>query len=335
MELDVSYLKATLLPIWQYIEDDFINEIKISHYQDDLGAVWIYKHGKWEMLIDKYGKPILLANKKINQIIGFMAGSNDKFAHAKNPIVETSVPVLGFRFTGVMIPASIGCSKFNIRKFSTRLYTFEDYVEQGMFEEEYIDVLRNWVRREHFTICVAGSTNSGKTTFLCSLINEKRTFMQNANWVVIEDTKELTINPGNVDRLITTNEINMDDLLKVTLRLTPDNCVVGEVRGKEASTTLELAKIKSVMFTMHAGKSYLQALSRFERMILQHPDVDKLDRQDVADNINCIISIQNIKYKRQDERGNVINGIKRVINNINEITGYDTQHNMYQHTVIK
>ena len=127
----------------------------------------------------------------------------------------------------------------------------------------------------------------------------------------------------------------MDDHLKVTLRLTPDNCVIGEVRGKEASTVLELSKIKSVMFTMHAGKSSDQALSRFERMILQHPDVDKVDRMDIADNINAIISIQNVRFKKKNDMGNIVNCMQRQITSIDIINGYDLIHNIYAKTKIK
>ncbi|MFN8771110.1 MAG: ATPase, T2SS/T4P/T4SS family [Neisseriaceae bacterium] len=330
-----SFIDATLAPIRGLLEDESINEIKTSYYKDNLALVWIYRHGCWETVLNKDGNLFVLEDKKIDQIITFMAGSNNQFAHAKSPIVEASIPYLGYRFTGVMMPASIGCSKFNIRKFSTKLFTFEEYVEQGMFEEEYIDVLRDWLKEEHFTICVAGSTNSGKTTFVCSLINEKRKLKPDDNWVVIEDTRELTIPAGNVDRLLTTREVSMDDHLKVTLRLTPDNCVVGEVRGKEASTVLELSKIKPVIFTMHAGKSYFQALSRFERMVLQHPDIAQVGRQDIADNINGIISLQNVRYQRYDDKGNLVYGLKRQITSIDQITGYDEEHNMYERILIK
>lgn len=334
-EVDESYLRASLFPIMPYLEDESVNELSTSFYKNGVGAVWISKYGQWENVVDKYGQPVLLDNKKIEQIIGCMAGANDKFAHKKCPIIETSVPIFGYRFTAVMMPASIGCSRFNIRKFSTQLYSFEDYVKHEMFEYQYIDVLRNWLNREHFNICVAGSTNSGKTTFVCSLINEKRQLRPREKWIIIEDTKELTVANGNVDRLLTTNEVNMDDLLKVTLRMTPDNCVIGEVRGKEASTALELSKIKSVIFTMHAGKSYTQALSRFERMVLQHQDIDKVDKEDIADNINGIISLQTVKENTQDKNGNVITVLKRKIVAIDEITGYDKQHSMYQSIKIK
>ena len=334
IELD-STLKSVLKDIMHLIEDESINEIKVSPLSKGFGSVWIYKRGAWETAIDKLGNQnLVLEDRKIKSIIGYMAGDAQKFAHEKNPILECSIPILGYRFTGILQPASVDCAKFNIRKHSTVLYTFDDYVQQGLLEPEHVEVLRDWHKREVFSLAVAGSTNSGKTTFLNSYINEKRKLKPNENWIVIEDSKDLTIPAGNVDRLLITNEINMDDLLKTTLRLTPDNCVVGEVRGKEASTALELAKIKSVCFTMHS-KNIIQALSRIERMVLQHQDVDKISRKEIADNINAIISIQNVRYKRQDEKGNVIDVFRREITEMQEILGYDEDHHIYSTKPIK
>lgn len=330
-----SALKSVLKEIMHLIEDETINEIKVSQFSKGFGAIWVYRHGCWETAMNKRNtENLILPNQVIDSIISYMAGDSKKPSHEKSPILECAIPVLGYRFTGIKQPASFDCSKFNIRKYSTRLYTFEEYVEQGLFVDEEVEVIRDWQKRDIFTVAIAGSTNSGKTTFLNTYIDEKRKNKPNENWVIIEDSKDLNIRVGNVDRLLITNQIDMDDLLKVTLRLTPDNCVVGEVRGKEASTALELAKIKSVCFTMHA-KDIDQALSRIERMILQHPDINKVSRQEIAENINAIISIQNVPYKRQDDSGNVIDGYRREVTQIQEIMSYDDVHQMYSVRSIK
>ena len=109
MQFDPSYLKATLSPILPYLEDDKVNEVKISHYKDDLGALWLNIGGEWIEAVDKYNQPILIENKKLEQIIGYMAGTNDILAHSKSPIVECAIPILGYRFTGILAPASIVC----------------------------------------------------------------------------------------------------------------------------------------------------------------------------------------------------------------------------------
>ena len=102
-----NYFNATLLPLKKYIDDESINEIKISHYKDNIGSIWLNKNGVWEEAIDKYNQPVLIENKKIEQIISYMAGTNNILAHANTPIVECAIPEIGYRFTGILSPTSI------------------------------------------------------------------------------------------------------------------------------------------------------------------------------------------------------------------------------------
>ncbi|WP_083812215.1 ATPase, T2SS/T4P/T4SS family [Centipeda periodontii] len=58
-------------------------------------------------------------------------------------------------------------------------------------------------------------------------------------YVKIEDTKELKCTAENYVALSTTDTVDMDNLLRKTLRLSPNRIVVGEVRGKEALTLVD------------------------------------------------------------------------------------------------
>jgi len=89
-------------------------------------------------------------------------------------------------------------------------------------------------------ILVAGGSGSGKTTTLnclCSFIPDTQRI------ITIEDTAELQLPATHWIRLETKppniegeGEVNMDDLVKNTLRMRPDRVIVGEVRGPEART---------------------------------------------------------------------------------------------------
>lgn len=57
--------------------------------------------------------------------------------------------------------------------------------------------------------------------------------------LTIEDTKELKCTAENYVALSTTDTVDMDNLLRKTLRLSPNRIVVGEVRGKEALTLVD------------------------------------------------------------------------------------------------
>ena len=85
---------------------------------------------------------------------------------------------------------------------------------------------------------------------------------------------------------------------------------------------------------MHAG-SVTKALSRFERMVKRHPEVDKVDKNDIGDYINGVIVIRNIRQNTQDQFGNDITLFKRQVTEIAEIKGYDEQHSLYAKTTIK
>ena len=52
--------------------------------------------------------------------------------------------------------------------------------------------------------------------------------------ISIEDTKELKCTAENKVALSTTDTVDMENLLRKALRLSPNRIVVGEVRGKEA-----------------------------------------------------------------------------------------------------
>ena len=94
------------------------------------------------------------------------------------------------------------------------------------------------------TIIVSGGTGTGKTTLLRALLAE---IADRERLVIIEDTPELAVPGENVVQLQTTLNVDLAQLLRQTLRLTPDRIVLGEVRGPEA---LELVR---AMNTGHDG----------------------------------------------------------------------------------
>jgi flagellar protein FlaI len=112
---------------------------------------------------------------------------------------------------------------------------------------------------------ISGGTSSGKTTTLnalSSLINPKERI------ITIEDTLELQIHHNHMVRMETrpTNienkgELNMNDLVKNSLRQRPDRIIVGEVRGEEAITLF------TALNTGHSGFGTLHANNSRETII--------------------------------------------------------------------
>ena len=100
-------------------------------------------------------------------------------------------------------------------------------------------------------ILVAGGTGSGKTTTL----NVLGAFIPSKDRLItIEDVAEVQLMHEHHVQLETFNstkpeepEVDMDSLLKNTLRMRPDRIIVGEVRGPEAKTLF------TAMNTGHEG----------------------------------------------------------------------------------
>jgi pilus assembly protein CpaF len=88
------------------------------------------------------------------------------------------------------------------------------------------------------SILVAGGTGAGKTSLLNAL---SRLIPEHERVVTIEDARELRIEQENRVELETVEPyedgvapVTMGDLVRNSLRQTPDRIVVGEVRGEEA-----------------------------------------------------------------------------------------------------
>lgn len=329
-ELDISYVKATLNPILHLLEDDTINEVMINPVQDGTGQVWIIKaNGVTEEAIGLTNNKIFLDTTKIQQIISFMSGSNEKITHNKRPILECKIPFYNYRFTAIMQPAVQKSHIFNIRKFGNKVYSFTDYINQGILNEEYAEILQLWIKN-NFNVLIAGSVGSGKTTFANSYLHEILTNDPQCRLIILEDTPELSIAGKNIISLLTTNEVSMDDLLKVSLRLTGEKLIVGEVRDKAAYTLMKAWQTAyNGICTIHAD-SVNNALIRFEQMVAEHQQVDKISQKQIANIIDGIISIQKQRHKRIDKYGNIIFSVSRKITGIRELTNYDEKYQIYE-----
>ena len=119
-------------------------------------------------------------------------------------------------------------------------------------------------------ILIAGGTSSGKTTFANALIKELLEIAPKDRLIIMEDTIELQCATTNKQNFVTTDNVTMRKLLKMTLRYRPDRIIIGEVRGGEA---LDLLKSWNTghpggIATVHSN-SAASSLIRLEQLILE------------------------------------------------------------------
>lgn len=271
-----------------------------------------------------------MTETKAETIMSVLASITGKFIHAKNPHLECQIPKYGHRFTGTRFPAT-NFPAFCIRKHSSKVYTLDDLVEQGVLQQTSKDTILSWIDRK-FNILIAGGTGSGKTTLANAILREINRMFPSNRLLIIEDVPELQFDSSRSVAFTTGEFFTMYDALRATLRFKPDRVVMGEVRGAEAYTLLKAWNTghPGGIATIHAN-GVESAMNRFESCVRDHPEV-KINRQELGFTINGIISIQKITV-RQEENGEYVNAVKRCVTGLRHIHQYDPDKDIYQDTI--
>jgi type IV secretion system protein VirB11 len=155
-------------------------------------------------------------------------------------------------------------------------------------------------------ILVVGGTDSGKTTFVNALL---RVVEETTDRIVIlEDTQELQCRTKDVEYLHTKEGVaSLRDLVRFTLRLSPDRVVIGEVRGAEA---LDLLKAWNTghpggVSTVHANSAE-KGLLRLEQLVQEAGVVPS--KIMIAEAVNVLVYMEK-------------KGTKRVVKDIMQVRG--------------
>ena len=182
----------------------------------------------------------------------------------QTPILDARLPD-GSRVNATIPPITADGPTLTIRKFKKEQLTIFDLINFNSINTHlaaFLWIVIDGLNVRPSNIIIAGGTGSGKTTTLNTLTS----FIPTRERIItIEDTLELQIPQNHVIRTETRppniegkGEINMDVLLKNSLRQRPDRIIVGEVRSKEAITLF------TALNTGHSGLGTLHANSTQE-----------------------------------------------------------------------
>jgi Flp pilus assembly CpaF family ATPase len=96
--------------------------------------------------------------------------------------------------------------------------------------------------------------------------------------------------PGNVVALKATKNVDLLELVRLTLRMRPDRIIVGEVRGREAHPMIKAWNTghEGGVCTIHANSAHA-ALTRLERLIAEATSADM--RADIAEAVHYVVHI--------------------------------------------
>jgi type IV secretion system protein VirB11 len=209
-----------------------------------------------------------------------------------SPILECELPAYppfeGSRFEA-LVPPVVSAPVFTIRRKASTVFTLDEYERQGIMSAWQRSAIEAAVTRRQ-NILVVGGTGTGKTTLANAIIDQMVQAAPQHRLVIIEDTSELQCAADNAVSLRATDTVDMQRLLKATMRLRPDRIIVGEVRGGEALSLLKAWNTghPGGICTVHANHARA-GLQRLEQLIAEVSRAPM--RALIAEAVNLIVSI--------------------------------------------
>lgn len=276
------------------LADEDITEVMINGPDN----IFVERKGRLTR-VDKHFKD----EQELRRVIDLIVGKAHREVSEANPIVDTRLED-GSRVNVVLSPIALSGSTVTIRKFSKQPMTMEKLLEYGSITTEVAQFLQKLVKAR-YNIFIAGGTGSGKTTFLNALSSY---IPHDERIITIEDSAELQITQiPNIVRLETRNatassgeskKIDIQSLIRSSLRMRPDRIIVGEVRGAEALDMLQAMNTghDGSLSTGHANSAE-DMLSRLETMVLQGEAALPLKaiRQQISSAVDIMIHLSRLR----------------------------------------
>lgn len=295
-----------------------MNEILPMLQDENIFEIYINADGKvWtDSFEGRKCTGIEMTAAQVRQIILNVAALTNQLVTDEKPALDAEIPQNEYfdkcRFEG-NLPRIVFSPTLNIRKHPKKIFTLENYVEQGILTGNQREIILRAIRDKK-NIIAAGGTKSGKTTLLNAILAEISKLKDRV--ILIEDTPELQCTAADCVSMRTLRTFTMSDCLRSVLRMTPDRIVVGEVRGGEALALLD------AWSTGHGGgcstvhsNSAKDTLLRLENMtarVSQNPQ-----QATIGQAVNLIIYL---KYT----------GNRRIVEDILEVEGYDAVRKEYR-----
>ena len=225
-------------PLQRLLEDDTIEDISINGWQ----KVFVVRADGTKERLD----PIVGSDDELIELVQQVAtysGINSRPFDAANPQLDLRLP------DGSRLSATMGVCAYpvvSIRRDRLGNLELDELVELKTFSQEAADFLRSAIAAR-FNIMIAGATGAGKSTTLRACAGaigpEERV-------ITIEKALELGLgrdaerHPDIVEfeeRLANSEgagAVPMAELVRRSLRMSPDRVIVGEVLGPEIITML-------------------------------------------------------------------------------------------------
>ncbi|HEX4939715.1 MAG TPA: ATPase, T2SS/T4P/T4SS family [Candidatus Kapabacteria bacterium] len=205
------------------------------------------------------------------QVIKRIVRESGRRIDERSPMVDARMRG-GSRINAIIPPLAIKGPSLTIRRYKTEKLTGSHLVNYQSLSPNMLKFLELAVKNKR-NIVIAGGTGSGKSTLLNILSNF---IPEHERVVTIEDAAELELSQPNLVSLETRpadvdghGAISIRDLVRNSLRMSPDRIVVGECRGGEALDMLQAMNTghDGSLTTIHAN-SPRDCINRLEVLVL-------------------------------------------------------------------
>lgn len=324
---EIASFRVKLKCLAQYLDHPDVIEIAINKPKE----VWLATQGERYMRLIKVPE---LTVDVLDALADVTASFSKQAISKETPVLSATIPVDlspgledsergGYRVQ-IIIPPAVpeGDFGFCIRKPTLIKRTLEMYESDGALEDVNMPVQDNiysdevifehfqrkeWLKflraavKGHKNIVVSAGTGAGKTTLLNTLAQE---IQLEERLCTIEDTREVQPPQKNCLYLLYSRgrqgvaQVSPISLLEACLRLTPDRIVMGELRGAEAFSYLELLNTghEGSITTIHAD-SPKKMFERLCMMVMRAEGASTLTKSDIIDYAKSLIHIV-IQFKR-------------------------------------
>lgn len=303
-----------------YVDDKTISEIMVNGKDD----IFAERKGKLERLPVKFD-----TTEELEELIRRISARVRREINELNPIVDARLSD-GSRVNAVYKNVALNGPILTIRKFPDRVMDMADLIDNETLSEETADFLEMLVKAG-YNCFVCGGTSSGKTTLL-NVLSQAIPHWERV--VVIEDSAELQIKQvENIVRLECRNanvqgkgQVNMEQLVKASLRMRPDRIIVGEVRGREVMDMIQAMNTghDGSLSTGHAN-SIEGMLKRLEAMYMQAVDFPvEAIRSQITEGIDVMIHMSRMRDgSRKIMEIAELEGMENGVIKLNTLFSYD------------
>ena len=274
-------------PLQALLDDDLVNEIMVIDGQH----IWVETTEGINHVGSMSQSDVSLCTENISRASG-------RRIDLLSPIIDARLPH-GARACVVIPPIAVGGTTISIRKFPQRSFPLTAFGNSRC-----VTALRQ-VIANRLNVLVSGSTSSGKTSLLTAVL---QSLPSHERIVCVEDTAELRSTHPHIVRLQTRpansegdGAIDLQQLVRTSLRLRPDRLVVGEVRGAEAIDMLMALSSghRGCWSTVHAHSAH-HAIQRISSIVLR--DAPQWTQQSVNElvhsSIDVIIHVERTRHRR-------------------------------------